>query len=406
MRTSTDICIIGAGAVGKTAALALAREGMQVTLVTPASNSSNSSNSSGAASAADWDQRVYALNHVARELLSRVKVWEAMDVARIAPVTAMDVHGDGERAGHLGFDAYGSRTDALAWIVEDRNLNHALDTALKFASGVNIVHGTAVQLHTNQAGVSVLLQDGGELSASLVIGADGAHSWVRAQADIGVDYRSYNQRAVVANFSCEQAHHGVAHQWFLGEQGIVALLPLPGSRVSLVWSAPEPLAATLLHESPEKLCQRLAQLPSQPLGAFNMLPPTPPQAFPLRLIAASSLVSQRVALIGDAAHVVHPLAGQGMNLGFGDIDALLASLVKRDLATDCGDARTLARYARHRKEAVLLMQLATDGLQRLFETDLAPIKLLRNLGMSALDHLPFVKRQLMSHALGRSVFSQ
>jgi ubiquinone biosynthesis UbiH/UbiF/VisC/COQ6 family hydroxylase len=403
MRNSTDICIIGAGAVGKTAALALAREGMQVTLVTPASNSSTAS---GAASAADWDQRVYALNHVARDTLSRVRVWEAMDIARIAPVTAMDVHGDGARAGHLGFDAYGSRTDALAWIVEDRNLNHALDTALKFANGVNIVHGTAVQLHTNQASASVLLKDGSELSASLVIGADGAHSWVRAQADIGVDYRSYHQRAVVANFSCEQAHHGVAHQWFLGEQGIVALLPLPGSRVSLVWSAPEPLAATLLHEPSEKLCQRLAQLPGQSLGTFTMLPPTPPQAFPLRLIAASSLVSQRVALIGDAAHVVHPLAGQGMNLGFGDIDALLAALVKRDLATDCGDARTLARYARHRKEAILLMQLATDGLQRLFETDLAPIKLIRNLGMSALDQLPFVKRQLMSHALGRSVFSQ
>jgi 2-polyprenyl-6-methoxyphenol hydroxylase-like FAD-dependent oxidoreductase len=134
-----------------------------------------------------------------------------------------------------------------------------------------------------------------------------------------------------------------------------------------------------------------------------MQPPTTPQAIPLRLIRAGAMVANRVALVGDAAHVVHPLAGQGMNLGFGDIDALLDAVAKRDQASDCGDARTLARYARHRKEEVLLMQLTTDGLQRLFDTELAPLKVLRNLGMSALGKLPFLKRQLITHALGRSV---
>jgi ubiquinone biosynthesis UbiH/UbiF/VisC/COQ6 family hydroxylase len=237
----------------------------------------------------------------------------------------------------------------------------------------------------------------------LLIGADGAHSWVRTQADIGLDYRSYGQRAVVANFACERPHHGVASQWFLGTEGIVALLPLPGERVSLVWSAPEPLADALLRDTPERLGERLQQLPEQALGKLTLLPPAKPQAFPLRLIRSASLVADRVALIGDAAHVVHPLAGQGMNLGFADIDALLAALVRRDQLTDCGDARTLARYARSRKEEVLLMQVATDGLQRLFASELEPVKALRNLGMAAVDKLPFLKRRLMAHAFGRSL---
>jgi ubiquinone biosynthesis UbiH/UbiF/VisC/COQ6 family hydroxylase len=397
MSIQSDVCIIGAGAIGKTAALALARDGMRVNLVAPAASDNNSRQSK------DWDQRVYALNHGARELLSSIRVWDAMDKTRIAAVDAMEVHGDGDSAGHIGFDAYASRTDALAWIVEDQNLNRALDDALKFANGVQIIHGHAVRLQASEQHASVSLNDGDQILASLVIGADGANSWVRAQADIGISYRSYDKRAVVANFDCQQPHHGIARQWFLGEQGIVALLPLPGLRVSLVWSAPDELGETMLRETPEQLGQRLTRLPGQALGAFTMLPPTQPQAFPLRLISATSSVAHRVALIGDAGHVVHPLAGQGMNLGFGDIDALRSVLARRDQAVDCGDARTLARYARQRKEAVLLMQMTTDGLQRLFDTDIAPVRALRNLGMSAIDKLPFLKRRLMQHALGGSL---
>jgi 2-octaprenylphenol hydroxylase len=397
MPIHSDICIIGGGAIGKAAALALARAGMQVSLVTPATSTTKPDSSD------HWDQRVFALNHVAHGLLSSLKVWEAMDATRIAPVDAMAVHGDGASAGHIGFDAYAARTDALAWIVEDQNLNQALDNALKFANGVRIMASTATQLHSDEHHAAVTLQDGSQIHASLIVGADGAQSWVRSQADIGIDYRAYNQRAIVANFSCENPHHGTASQWFLGEQGIVALLPLPDSRVSLVWSAPDKLAETILQEPPEQLCQRLAQLPGQTLGTFTMLPPTTPQSFALRFIRAGAMVANRVALIGDAAHVVHPLAGQGMNLGFGDIDALLTAVAKRDQANDCGDACTLGRYARHRKEEVLLMQLTTDGLQRLFDTELAPLKVLRNLGMTALDKLPFLKRQLITHALGRSI---
>ncbi len=398
MTISCDICVIGSGAVGKSGALALAKAGFQVVLVAPTLPAQDT------APSAHWDVRVFALNHVARTLLSSLKVWEAMDPARIAAVDAMAIHGDAAtRTGELGFDAYGARVDALAWIVEDANLNRALDAALRFATGVKLVQGAAVQMQRHADRAAVTLNSGQVINCSLLIGADGAHSWVRTQADIGLDYRSYGQRAVVANFACQHPHHGVASQWFLGADGIVALLPLPGDRVSLVWSAPEPLADSLLREPPERLCARLQQLPGQTLGEFTLLPPAVPHAFPLRLIRSASLVADRVALLGDAAHVVHPLAGQGMNLGFADIDALLAALAQREHAADCGDTRTLARYARSRKEEVLLMQVATDGLHRLFSSELEPIKALRNIGMTAVDRLPFLKRRLMAHAFGRSL---
>ena len=400
MTISCDICVIGGGAVGKTSALALAKAGLQVVLVSPAMPTAD------AAPSRDWDLRVYALNHVARTLLSALRVWEAMDATRIAPVDAMAIYGDADnRAGQLAFDAYGARVDALAWIVEDANLNHALDSALRFATGVKRLHGAAVQMHCAADRASVTLGSGQVVDCSLVIGADGAHSWVRTQADIGFDYRSYGQRAVVANFACDRPHHGVASQWFLGADGIVALLPLPGNQVSLVWSAPEPLAEQLLLESPQQLCERLQQLPALALGQLSMLPPAAPRAFPLRLIRAASLIAHRVALIGDAAHVVHPLAGQGMNLGFADIDALLASLSHREDSADCGDPRTLARYARSRKEEVLLMQVATDGLHRLFSSELAPVRTMRNIGMAVVDKFPLLKRRLMAHAFGRSLYS-
>ena len=402
MNNQCEVCVIGSGAVGKATALALAQAGLQVVLLAP---SGPVLPAPGHTEEVEWDSRVYALNHVARSLLSSLKVWGAMDTSRIAAVDAMAVHGDAsDGPGHLGFDAYAARVDALAWIVEDRNLNEALDTALRFASGLRMINAAALTLDIFADRASVGLANGEMLNASLVIGADGAQSWVRAQTDIGLDYRSYHQRAVVANFSCEHAHHGVASQWFLGADGIVALLPLPGNRVSLVWSAPESLAQSLLSETVDKLAQRLMALPNHRLGELSAFPPATLNAFPLRLIRAHSPVAHRIALVGDAAHVVHPLAGQGMNLGFADVDALLAALAKRECLTDCGDDRTLGRYARARKEEVMLMQLATDGLQRIFSSELPPLRALRHAGMGLVDRLPFLKRRLMSHALGKAMF--
>lgn len=404
MKTSCDICVIGNGAIGKASALALAQTGLEVVLVAPGSAAAAGASAKPLSDTDHWDHRIYALNHVARSLLASLKVWDAMQVARIAPVDSMAVQGDAsDPSGSLSFDAYAARVGALAWIVEDSNLNQALDAALRFASGLKIVHGAATALERTADAAQITLDNGDIVSSRLVIGADGAHSWVRTQADIGMDYRSYHQQAVVANFESEHAHHSIASQWFHGADGIVALLPLPGHRVSLVWSAPDALAHTLLAESAEQLAQRLMALPGQTLGQLRMLPPAVPKSFPLRLIRTHSLIADRVALVGDAAHVVHPLAGQGMNLGFADIQSLLHAIGKRDQPADCGDARTLGRYARARKEEVLLMHIATDGLQRLFTSELAPVRLLRNAGMGLVNKLPFLKRRLITHALGPSL---
>ena len=187
----SDICIVGNGAIAKTTALGLAQSGLSVALLIP--SSSPPSAPAGPAIAADpgWDARVYALNHTAHNLLSSLKVWDALDPARVAPVDAMVIQGDGARAGDLSFDAYGAHTGTLAWILEDRNLGQALDAALKFARNVTLVHGRAAELVRADDHATVRLDDGACVRAQLVVGADGADSWVRGQCDIGLDYRSY-----------------------------------------------------------------------------------------------------------------------------------------------------------------------------------------------------------------------
>ena len=402
--SQSDLCIVGNGAIAKTAALALAQAGLQVVLLSPATpvTPANVPHTRGIG----WDARVYALNHTAFHLLSALKVWGALDADRIAPVDAMAIKGDakgdaGQQAGALNFDAYSANVTALAWIVEDANLNQALDAALKFSPNVQMVQGRAVKLTPHTSHATVELENGDTLQASLVVGADGAQSWVRSQCDIGLDYRSYRQLAIVTNFSCEYPHHGVARQWFTGSEGIIALLPLPDEQVSLVWSAPEPLATQLALESGQQLAARLAQYCEHELGELQPLLPESVRSFPLSLIKPHSLIAPRVALIGDAAHVVHPLAGHGMNLGFGDISDLLQVITEREAQRDCGDERVLARYARARKEDVLVMQLVTDNLARLFAVDFTPLRIIRNMGMNLFDKMPVLKQQLIAHALGK-----
>jgi 2-polyprenylphenol 6-hydroxylase len=391
-----DVCIIGSGAIGKTAALGLSQAGLRVVLVGALPLQVTSS---------DWDVRVFALNHTAHDLLASLKVWGAIDAARVAEVSAMMVKDATDLAQpwdtQLGFDAYGARVNELAWIVEDQNLNQALDSALKFAQQFTHIQSKAKSVEINADAAVVELANGTRICAPLLVGADGAHSWVRAQCEIAVDYRSYGQQGVVSNFACAKPHQGVAHQWFVGEQGIIALLPLPDQQVSLVWSAPNSLAETLLKESASKIAERLSAYAEPVLGKLTPLQPELIKAFPLNFIRPHTLVAPRVALIGDAAHVVHPLAGHGMNLGFGDVNALLKVINEREAHRDCGDARVLARYNRARSEEVGLMQLTTDGLARLFGSDLEIVRFARSAGMNLLERFPLLKRKLISHAMGK-----
>ncbi len=384
-----EIAVIGNGAVGKTTALGFAQAGFKVVLVVP--------DSVPKAVSENWDARVFALNHTAKNLLSKLKVWDALNLQRIAPVEAMHVVDDAGAT--LEMDAYSVHQHELAWIVEEQNLNQALDSALRFTPNIHIVTGKAQTIAADYS--TITLDNQTALEAELWVGADGAQSWLRNQAEIGLDYRSYGQQGVVANFSCAKPHHGVARQWFVGELGIIALLPLPGQQVSLVWSAPDALAATLVSESTAQLATRLAEYSFDALGELTSLAPHRALAYPLRFINPHNMTGPRFALVGDAAHVVHPLAGHGMNLGFGDVVTLLEVVIQREAWRKCGDARVLQRYARGRKEDVVLMQMATDGLARLFGSQFAPLKKVRNLGMNLVNQLPLLKKHLIRQAMGK-----
>lgn len=395
-----DVCIIGSGIIGKAAALGLAQIGLKVTLLETTPHVNSHDLSSG------WNRRVYALNQAARSLLSKIKVWSALDLSRITAVEGMNIYSGTKDFGRVTFSAYDSCVDALAWIVEDNKLNQALDTVLKFTSNINMLSGSMEEMCLDNNGITTLQLKSGEIiNANLIVGADGAHSWVRNQCQISIDYRNYMQRGVVTNFFCEKPHHGIAHQWFIGNEGIVALLPLPGKRISLVWSAPNSLASELLTEQPSELACRLNSIAGKTLGNLEPIEPNEPAlSFPLFLLRTHALIAQNVALIGDAGHVIHPLAGHGMNLGFGDIISLIQVLENQNL--QCGNfsnKKSLARYARMRKEEILLMQTATDFLEHIFRTDCNFLRFLRDDCFNILDRIPGLKNMLVAHALGSAV---
>jgi ubiquinone biosynthesis UbiH/UbiF/VisC/COQ6 family hydroxylase len=362
--------------------------------------------------AGDWDNRVFALSPSSRALLDALGAWQAMDAERVAPVHDMriwpEAAGDGRSTlapKALHFSAWQARIDALAWIVENRNLTRALAQACRFAGFATFDSPlSALDLEGDSAAARLVLADGRTLKARLVVGADGANSRVRELAGITGSLTDYPQRAVVANFDTALPHRDCAYQWF-GEHGILALLPLPGQRCSIVWSAPHALADALLALEPAELAARVEAVSGGMLG--QMTPIGPAAGWPLRLGKVDALVAHRVALVGDAAHVVHPLAGQGMNLGFGDVQALADTMRGREAPRDPGERLLLRRYERSRAEPVLAMRLATDGLQKLFDPGSAlsqgpfgaPLTALRGLGWQAVASSGLLRRLLVSQAV-------
>jgi ubiquinone biosynthesis UbiH/UbiF/VisC/COQ6 family hydroxylase len=242
----------------------------------------------------------------------------------------------------------------------------------------------------------VSLASGGSLRAPLVVAADGAGSSIREWAGIAVRVRPYDHTAVVANFHCQTPHHGVARQWFFGD-AVLALLPLPEGYRSLVWSCADAHARFLLELPGGMFAREVERMTGGEPGEMRLV--TPAQGFPLRLQQVDTLVVPRVALVGDAAHTVHPLAGQGMNLGFGDCRELARVLAGRGPQPDLGDLGLLRRYQRARAEPIAAMRLATDGLFRLFASDRPGVGRLRNAGLGWVDRSPMLKRQLISAAI-------
>jgi ubiquinone biosynthesis UbiH/UbiF/VisC/COQ6 family hydroxylase len=384
-----DVAVIGAGVAGLAAALGLAQQGLRVALVGPTARQH------AARADAPFDARIYALSSSTIDLLARLKVWAQVDASRLQPVSRMRVFGDD--GDELSFDAYAARVARLATIGEESELLRVLSLAAGFAPGLTRITAGMRTLEVGPRTATVTLDDGSVLTAALVVGADGAGSAVRAAAGISADLQPYPHTAVVANFSAERPHDGVAWQWFCGE-GVVALLPLPGRAASLVWSAPHALADELRAMAPAELAARVTARSGGVLGALDPLGPA--YGFPLRRLTVDRLVVPRVALVGDAAHVVHPLAGQGLNLGMQDVSTLLDVIKARESWRDAGDLVLLRRYARARAEPIGLIRFTTDSLSRLFAVDDPLVRSFRNRGMAWVNRTGPLKSALIRHALG------
>ena len=381
-----DLIIVGGGLAGASLAVALRETRLRIALV----EANPPRRPDG------WDARIYAISPANIEFLERIGVWKHLDASRIAPIRAMEVCGDA--GGRLDFTAYDSGVPSLGCILESSLVACELWESAKRQSNLTTFSPAApASLEFRHDAAVLHLKDGGALTARLLVGADGRDSWVRETAGLKASNTHYGDKGVVANFATEQAHHGVAFQWFR-DDGVLAYLPLPGNRISIVWSTPDGHADQLLSLSAENFCERVADAGQRRLGTLELL--TPPAGFSLRLMRVPQTVAPRLALVGDAAHGIHPLSGHGINLGFQDAAELARCLAGAQAWQDIGDERLLRRYQRARREETVLMQTTTDALKRLFASQVAGAGMLRNFGLSLTNRLPYVKNSLVRYALG------
>jgi 2-polyprenyl-6-methoxyphenol hydroxylase-like FAD-dependent oxidoreductase len=365
--TTVDVAIHGRGAVASSLALALNRQGLRVALSSPAPSTSR------------VDVRAYALNLASRRLLQQLKIWQALPADAVTAVHDMNVRGD--RAGaQLGFSSWTQCVDALAWIVDAPALDQALHQALQFAP------------HVQRLDVLP--------PAALNVYAEGKDSESRASLPLRWERHAYGHSAIAARLQSADAHGNVAHQWFRAPD-VLALLPFDRPRAGhgygLVWSLPDARAEALLALPPADFEQALAEATRGAAGPLRLSGER--AAWPLALAHAERVAGAGWVLVGDAAHVVHPLAGQGLNLGLADVRALAAVLAAREPWRPLGDERLLARYARERAAPTRAMGHVTDALLHLFATEQPIWKELRNRGLTLVNHLPPLKRFLTARAL-------
>lgn len=378
MALPPEVCIRGAGIVGRTLALLLARERVRVALVAPDTTP------------AAEDVRAYALNTASKELLESLRAWP--DAAHATPVREMLVYGD--EGGRIQFNAAQQKVEALAWIVDVPALERQLADAVRFQPRIEVVNAP--------------------VAAPLTVICEGRMSATREALGVGHEVTRYPQHAIAARLEAERPHDGTARQWFNDKGEVLALLPMADANrpadahaldrsVALVWSVDQHRAPELLAQDAEQFCAGLREATHDALGAFRLA--SERASWPLQRAIADRWTGRfddgtAWALAGDAAHTVHPLAGQGLNLGLGDAAALAEVIKSRDYWRSVGDPRLLRRYERARRTGVLSMSLATDGLQQLFAHSADPLPALRNWGMRGFDRTRLVKNWIARQAMG------
>ncbi|QWD81757.1 FAD-dependent monooxygenase [Polynucleobacter sp. MWH-S4W17] len=403
---TVDVVVVGGGITGKACALGLAQLGLQTIEIAP-DLGQNVASPQGT----QWGQRIYAFSPSTQKLLAHLHIWDAIDHSRLQAVRDMRIYGDrGEKSDHLHLSAFEAGTPQLAWIGEANLIEHTIDQASRFQNKLERINDVVERMQVDADGSTLHLKNGGGIRAQLVIAADGANSPIRNQLGISASEESYSQSAVVANWLCDYPHLETAFQWFLPGGDIVAMLPLPGKQVSMVWSTSPEHAADLLKLDQVQWLDQFSSIANgaiaKQLGELTLN--SVPAAFPLRKIRAKRFIgpdfSPKVILIGDAAHVMHPLAGQGLNLGLRDVAVLLNILGKRESFRSPSDLVLLRRYERQRQGDTSALLWVTDKLKKLFSASSSTERQLRNWGLGLVNKSHFIKQRLIERALGEIDF--
>ncbi len=386
---SVDLLILGAGMVGMTLAKAFTGAGLSVALLDRVDPR--------AALDEGFDGRVSAIAYGSRRIFEGLGVWPDM-AADAQPINEIRVV-DGEAPFFLHYDHHDVGGEPLGHIVENRVIRAALFASLKGAPGLAwFAPAEAADLERSPGGVRARLAAGGTIAARLAVAAEGRNSATRKAARIEVVEWRYRQTGIVCTVVHERPHRGVAVERFL-PAGPFAILPMTGRRASLVWTERADLAPDIVALGDAAFSDEVAWRFGDYLGALEVTGPR--WSHPLGLLNARRYGGQRLVLVGDAAHAIHPIAGQGLNLGLRDVAALAEILVDAArLGLDPGGADLIARYERWRRFDAAVLAAVTDGLNRLFSNDIAPVRLVRDLGLALVERTPPLKRLFMRHAMG------
>ena len=381
---NVDVVIVGGAMAGQALALSLANSGLSIAVIEPHNPNPELE--------ADYHTRVSAITPKSEALLQSIGAWER--IARKQAFSATRVW-DQNSHGNLDFEIDGER-DHLGHIIENDAIQRALFAALQDTSVVFLSAALNTMTQTG-SGYQIQLDNQESIDCKLLIGADGARSRVRSLAGIEHSEHDYGQKAIVCNIRTDKPLEHTTWQRFLADS-IIALLPLENNIASIVWSAENPLADELMALSANEFAERLAQGVEYRFGRFEVLSEI--QAFPLIERSSKDYVQENLALIGDAAHNIHPLAGQGINLGFGDVLELSEQL-KANI-DNFSDYLVLRKYARARRLDNELMAKTMTGLNWIYKENSEPMRILRGLGMNLVNHTPLLKSFFQKHALGES----